>query len=176
MTKRLLALLAASLLAAAPVSSHAQSISLAGGLSQPNGDLGTGVSSGYNATLGLNFGAPLIPLGARIEAGLNGFDYKGGTTGNVRIMDVTANGIFNMGMPYLIGGLGYYNRRINETVAPLGNVTDTQSAMGFNIGAGVRLPLGTLSPFAEVRYHAMLGDKNKAANFKFIPITFGVQF
>jgi hypothetical protein len=175
MTKRILTLLAVGVLAAAPVALHAQSISLAGGISQPNGDLSNGVGSGYNATLGLNFGAPLIPVGARIEGGLNGFNYKGGASGDVRIMNVTANGIFNLGMPYLIGGLGYYNRRINQTV--LGTkVTDTQSAAGINVGGGVRFPLGTLSPFAEVRYHAMLGDKSKAANFQFIPITFGVQF
>jgi hypothetical protein len=175
MTKRFLTLLAAGMLAAVPVSLQAQSISLAGGLSQPNGDLSNGVGSGYNATLGMNFGAPLIPVGARVEGGLNGFSYKGGASGDVRIMNVTANGIFNMGMPYLIGGVGYYNRRINETV--LGTkVTDTQSSAGLNVGAGIRLPLGTLSPFAEVRYHAMLGDKDKAANFRYIPITFGVQF
>ena len=175
MTRRLLSLLAVGLLAAAPASLHAQSISLAGGLSQPNGDLSNGVGSGYNATLGFNFGAPLIPVGARIEGGLNGFNYKGGASGDVRIMNVTANGIFNLGMPYLIGGLGYYNRRTNETV--LGSrVTDTQSAVGVNGGVGMRFPLGTMSPFAEVRYHAMLGDRTKAANFRFIPITFGVQF
>ena len=174
MTRQLLTLLAAGLLAAAPAAS-AQSISLAGGLSQPNGDLSNGVGSGYNAALGFNFGAPLIPLGARVEGGLNGFSYKGGATGDVRIMNVSANGIFNMGMPYVIGGLGYYNRRVNETV--LGTrVTDTQSAMGLNGGIGLRLPLGTMSPFAEVRYHAMMGDKAKGANLRFIPITFGVQF
>ena len=92
--------------AAADWMSAASFISLAGGLSQPNGDLSNGVGSGYNATLGFNFGAPLIPVGARIEGGLNGFNYKGGASGDVRIMNVTANGIFNLGMPYLIGGLG----------------------------------------------------------------------
>lgn len=173
MTRRLLAVLAAGLLAAAPA--QAQSFSIAGGLAQPNGDLSNGVGSGYNAAIGLNFGAPLIPLGARIEGGINGFDYKGTATGNVRIMNVTANGIFKLGMPYLIGGLGYYDRRISETVVGT-NVTDSQRALGFNVGGGVSLPLGLLSPFAEVRYHAMLGDRDKAANFRFIPITFGVKF
>lgn len=174
MIRKLLTLLAVGLLAVAPAT-QAQSISVAGGLSQPNGELSNGVSSGYNAALGFNFGAPLIPLGARIEGGLNGFNYKGGANGNVRIMDVTANGIFNMGMTYLIGGVGYYDRRISEMVVGQ-NVTDTQRSAGLNGGLGMRLPLGTMSPFVEVRYHAMLGDKAKAANFRFIPITFGVQF
>ena len=175
MTKCFFTTVAACLLLISPASAAAQSVSIAGGLSQPNGDLGNGVSSGYNATVGLNFGAPLIPLGARIEGGINGFNYKGGATGNVRIMNVTANGIFKLGLPYLIGGLGYYDRRINDTV--LGsNVTDTQRALGFNVGGGVSLPLGLLSPFVEARYHAMLGDETKGANFQFIPITFGVKF
>ncbi len=175
MSRRLFAVLAAGLLAAAPVSLRAQSLSLAGGLAVPVGDLRDGVNSGYNAALGLNFGAPLVPVGARLEGSINGFDYKNGGAGNVRIMNVTANGIFNLGMSYLIGGLGYYDRRIRETV--LGStVTDTERAAGLNIGGGLRLPLGTLSPFAEIRYHAMLGDKNKAANFQYIPITFGIQF
>lgn len=175
MSRRLFTVLAAGLLAAAPTTARAQSISLAGGLSLPTGDLQNGVNSGYNATLGLNFGAPLLPVGARLEGSINGFDYKGSATGDVRIMNVSANGIFNLGMPYLIGGLGYYDRRIKETVVGT-TVTDNQGAVGINVGGGLRFPLGTLSPFAEIRYHAMLGDKNKAANFQFIPITFGLQF
>lgn len=175
MTRRLLTLAAAALLAAIPATSHAQSFSLAGGLSQPNGTLSDGVNSGYNATLGVNFGAPLLPIGARIEGGFNGFDYKGNTSGNVRIMDVSANGIVNLGMMYGIGGLGYYSRRVEQTLVGT-KVSDSQSAMGLNVGAGIRFPLGTLSPFAEIRYHAMLGDKDKGADMKFIPITFGIQF
>ena len=175
MTKRFFTLLAVAVLVIAPASIRAQSVSLAGGLSQPNGDLSDGVGSGYSAALGFNFGAPLIPLGARIEGGINGFNYKGGASGSVRIMNVTANGIFKLGMPYMIGGLGYYDRQIKETVVGT-QVSETQRALGFNVGGGVSLPLGMLSPFAEIRYHAMLGDKDKAANFQFIPITFGVKF
>ena len=175
MTRRLFAVLAAALLAAVPTAASAQSISLAGGLAIPVGDLEKSASSGYNAALGLNFGAPLVPVGARIEGGINGFDYKSGASGNVRILSVSANGIFNLGMPYLIGGLGYYNRRISQTVLGA-TATSSESAAGINVGGGLRFPLGTLSPFAEVRYHAMLGDRAKGANLQYVPITFGIQF
>jgi hypothetical protein len=48
--------------------------------------------------------------------------------------------------------------------------------MGFNIGAGVRFPLGVMSTFVEARYHKMTGDKAKSADTSYLPITFGIQF
>jgi hypothetical protein len=174
MTRRLLAVLAASLLAAAPAALSAQSmsVSLAGGLSLPTGDLGDGVESGYNGTLGLNFGAPLIPVGARLEGSINGFNAKGSGSGDLRVLSATANATFGLGMPYVIGGIGYYNARVKATV---GTVTaeQTESGAGFNIGAGLSFPLPALSPFVEIRYHQMTGDNS---DIKFIPITFGIKF
>jgi hypothetical protein len=173
MTKRLFAVFAAGLLAAAPVALHAQSISLAGGLSLPTGDLADGVKSGYNGTLGFNFGAPLIPVGARLEGSINGFDAKNGVNGNLRVLSGTANAIVGLGMPYLIGGVGYYHASSKATVGTV-TVEDTNKGAGFNIGAGLTFPLPALSPFVEVRYHQMLGKDND--NVKFIPITFGIKF
>jgi hypothetical protein len=173
MSRRLFAVLTAGLLATAPASLHAQSVSLAGGLALPVSDMGNTEQSGYNATLGLNFGAPLVPVGARLEGSISGFNHKNNVAGDTRVMSLTANAIFNMGMPYLIGGLGYYNGKSKFTA--LGITTEGSSdGAGINIGGGLRFPLGTLSPFVEVRYHQMLGDKNK--NVKFVPITFGIQF
>lgn len=173
MTKRIFAVLAAGLLAAAPATVRAQSISLAGGLSLPTGAMADDEQSGYNGTIGLNIGAPLVPVGARFEGSINGFNHKNNISGDTRILSATANAIFNLGMPYVIGGLGYYNARVKVTTVGLTGEASSDGA-GFNIGAGLRFPLGTLSPFAEVRYHQMLGDKNK--DIKFIPITFGLQF
>jgi hypothetical protein len=172
MTRRLLAVLAAGLLAAAPSTLHAQSISLAGGLSLPVSDMGDVYQSGYNGTLGFNFGAPLIPVGARIEGSINGFNQKGSGSGDLRVLSATANATFGLGMPYLIGGVGYYNARIKTTLGTL-TAEDTESGAGFNIGAGLSFPLPSLSPFVEVRYHQMLGDND---SIKFVPITFGIKF
>lgn len=173
MTRRLFAVLAAGLLAAAPASLHAQSVSLAGGLALPLSDFGKSEQSGYNATLGLNFGAPLVPVGARVEGSINGFNHKNNVSGDTRIMSGTANAIFNLGMPYLIGGLGYYNARVKVTNLGFPTSETTSSGAGINIGGGMRFPLGTLSPFVEVRYHQMLGNNDAV---KFVPITFGLQF
>ena len=173
MTRRLLAVFAAALLAAAPGTLQAQSISLAGGLSLPVGTFGDNEQSGYNATLGFNFGAPLIPVGARIEGSINGFNHKNNIAGDFRVLSATANATFGLGMPYIIGGLGYYNARDKATIGTLTSEV-TRSGAGLNIGGGVSFPLPALSPFLEIRYHQMLGSNNDY--IKFVPITFGIKF
>jgi hypothetical protein len=179
MNRRLLAVLVAGVLVAAPAALSAQSASLvvAGGLSIPVSDLSNSNNSGYNVALGLNFGAPIIPVGARIEAGYNGFDGKSGGGANSRIISGTANAILNLGptsaAPYLIGGLGVYNRHINTN----GLITFADKTVaGVNVGGGIRFPLGGISTFLEARYHAMLGNSTDRTNYQFIPITFGISF
>jgi hypothetical protein len=175
MTRKLFAVLTAGMLAAAPAALQAQSTSLvvAGGLAMPTGNMGNSTQSGYNAALGLGIGAPLVPVGVRLEAGLNGFNFKNNVAGDFRVISGTANATFSLGAPYLIGGLGYYNARQKTTL--LGSSSEiTHSGMGLNAGAGLKFPLGVISPFVEARYHMMFGDQNK--DVKFVPITFGVSF
>jgi hypothetical protein len=178
MTRRLLAVLAAGALLAVPAASRAQSTSIlvSGGLSVPMSDLSDFSNSGYNVNLGLAFGAPIIPVGARIEAGFSSFDAKNGG-GSTRIASATANAILNLGptgaAPYLIGGLGIYNRHFSDE----GLVsTPDKTTAGVNIGGGIRFPLGGISTFLEARYHVMLGSRDENSNYQFIPISFGVQF
>lgn len=178
MSRRLLAVLAAGALFALPAVSHAQSASIlvSGGLSVPMSDLGDVSNSGYNINVGVALGAPLIPVGARFEGGFSSFDAKGGGA-TTRIASATANAILNLGTmgasPYLIGGLGIYNRRFSSDAF---NASDSKTTAGVNIGGGIRFPLGGISTFLEARYHVMLGNSNEATNLKFIPISFGVQF
>lgn len=179
MSRRLLAVLAAGALLAFPAAARAQgstSILVSGGLSVPMSDLSDNVNSGYNINLGLAFGAPIIPVGARIEGGFSSFDGKGGGT-TTRIASATANAVLNLGptgaAPYLIGGLGIYNRRFSSDLL---NAADSRTTAGVNIGGGIRFPLGGISTFLEARYHLMLGNQSEATNLQFIPISFGVQF
>lgn len=179
MSRRLLAVLAAGALFALPAAVRAQgstSFLVSGGLSLPMSDLGDNVNSGYNINLGLAFGAPIIPVGARIEGGFSSFDAKGGGA-STRIASATANAVLNLGptgaAPYLIGGLGIYNRRFSSDFT---GAADSKTSAGVNIGGGIRFPLGGISTFLEARYHVMLGNQNEATNLQFIPISFGVQF
>lgn len=181
MNRTLLTLLAASTLAAAPQVLSAQaktSISIAGGLSAPVSSLGDLTDMGYNVAAGINLTPALSPIGLRFEGGYNGFNVSGGD-GDVRIISVTANAVFNLtklpDSPYLIGGLGYYNQQFT-TGSNSFEVQTSRSAAGVNIGGGLRFPLGGLSTFFEARYHVMFADANGGASSQFIPITFGIAF
>ncbi len=179
MSRRLLTALTAGALLALPAAVRAQgstSFLVSGGLSLPMSDLGDYSNSGYNVNVGLAFGAPIIPVGARIEGSFSSFDAKGGGA-STRIASATANAVLNLGptgaAPYLIGGLGIYNRRFNSDFTGEAN---SKTSAGVNIGGGIRFPLGGISTFLEARYHVMLGNRDEGTNLQFIPISFGVQF
>jgi hypothetical protein len=177
MTRRFLIIAAATVLAAAPTTSSAQaSFLIAGGLNAPVGRLGDITDLGYNVAAGLNLGSTAAPIGVRLEGAYNGLGYKGGG-GDVRIITGTANAIFNLGTtrdaPYIIGGLGAYNRSAGSSTFGYGS---SSTVVGINGGAGLRFPLSGLSTFFEARYHVMLGNSADGTNYQFIPITFGIAF
>jgi hypothetical protein len=147
------------------------SLSVAGGIAAPVSDLGDVADLGYNIGIGLNFGGTRLPIGARLEGGLNGFGLKDFDE-NVRIVTGTANAIVNFSQnadsPYLIGGLGIYNTKFGDA--------DSDNSAGINLGGGLRFPLGGLSTFLELRYHSTLSDDGPRGRLQFIPITFGIAF
>ncbi|MEP6999954.1 MAG: hypothetical protein ABI969_05720 [bacterium] len=177
MTQRLLVIAITAALAAVPTAARAQvSFLVAGGLNAPVGRLGDITDLGYNVTAGLNFGAPVVPIGVRLEGAYNGLGYKGGG-GDIRIISGTANAVFNLGTtreaPYLIGGVGAYNRSSGSSAVGYGG---GKTAIGLNGGAGLRFPLNRFTTFFEARYHVMLGNAADGTNYQFIPITFGIAF
>jgi hypothetical protein len=173
MIRRLSAALAGSaLILLLPTIGSAQTaLSVAGGISAPVSDLGDFADMGYNVGVGLNFGGTRLPIGARLEGGLNGFGLKDSDQ-SVRIITGTANAIVNFSQkadsPYLIGGLGIYNTKFGDF--------DSDNSAGVNIGGGLRFPLGELTTFVEARYHSTLSDDSRGGRLQFIPITFGVVF
>jgi hypothetical protein len=188
MTRTLLLLLAAGAVAATPARATAQlstGFSLAGGIAIPRGTGSNQVDNGYNVAAGLNIGAPLIPVGLRLEGAYNAFNAKGSTSGNSasqNVISATANGTFGLGLPYLIGGIGYYSTKETGTSGGVTYNSDRANALGLNGGVGLRFPLGVISTFAEIRYHKMMGSSNSnnlnlpSADVSYIPITFGINF
>jgi hypothetical protein len=177
MNLRFLAAATAAIIAVGAAPAHAQlSLSVAGGINLPVGSLGDAADEGYNAAVAVNVGAPLLPVALKFEGAYNGLQLKR-DGGDVRIISGTANAVFNIGRasdaPYLIAGLGAYNRRL--TLNPFG-LTSDETVVGINAGGGLRFPLGGLTTFFEARYHAMLGGSSDATNYQFIPITFGIVF
>lgn len=186
MRTTLLLLIAGISVAARGVRAQRPSLVVAGGMSIPVGDDRV-IRNGANATVGLNFGRPPIPLGMRIEAGINTFNFNAarGLSGNRRVVTVTANGTLMYGAPYLIGGVGYYHTSGSNTgtgnslacfPAPDCTATTrgTSSTLGVNGGVGYRIPLRGITSFAEVRYHRPLLAFDRGGHF--IPILLGVAF
>ena len=177
MIKRFLTVLAtAGALGGAPPLHAQASLLVSGGLNAPVGRLGEITDMGYIITGGLNLGAPVAPVGARLEGSYSDLGFKGGG-GDIRLISGTANAIFNLGTtrdaPYLIAGVGAYNRSSGSNTFGYGNGS---TVVGINGGAGLRFPLSGVSTFFEARYHIMLGNAADGTNYQFIPITFGISF
>jgi Outer membrane protein beta-barrel domain len=172
MRSSLFAVLVAGTLTLSPqVASCQARFGISGGLAVPLDDLGDVADVGYNVTAALHFGGTHVPIGARIEGGLSGFSLEDADD-DVRVLNLTVNAVANIGQkpnsPYFIGGLGIYNSKVASF--------DSKSALGINLGGGLRFPIGILSTFLEARYHLMLGDRPDFANLQFIPITFGFVY
>ena len=161
----------------------AQSVSpirfgVAGGLTLPQGDDADFVSAGYHILGTLGFQAPMVPAGLRVDLAYNKMGEKDDSGLDYTVLSGTLNGMFNLGMaptvsPYLIGGLGFYNQKIEA-----GGEDESETNLGLNGGIGLRFGLSGFSTFAEARYHYIFSkdDETGADNSSIIPISFGIMF
>src|SRR5688500_2741030 len=102
-------------------------------------------------------------------------------TGNVDLLGASANLVLpltqSMIRPYLIGGVGVYNRRVSQdisgTIDEFQSLRDKQTNLGFNGGIG--LSFGGLGPafFVEARYHSVGTSPERT---KFVPVVVGFTF
>jgi hypothetical protein len=105
----------------------------------------------------------------------------GTVTGNVNLVGAAANLVLplmqSVVRPYLIGGVGVYNRRVSQdvsgTIDEFQNLRDEQTDVGYNGGIG--LSIGGLGPsfFVEARYVSVATTPDKT---KFIPVVVGFSF
>ena len=143
------------------------------GLVPPAGIFADRYEAGGHAAVGLERRNPGSRAGWRVEGTWDDFSPKyGGRTNHARAVGLAANGILTLTPPrftavalYTIGGFGYYNTR--ESALFHG----TQSDLGWNIGGGLRLPLGRASLYLEGRL-----DGIPIADMYFVPLTLGVAF
>ena len=109
-------------------------------------------------------------------------DGVGDVTGNVNLIGGTANIVLPLTQsvvkPYLIGGVGIYNRRVSQNVAgtvdEFQSLKDSQSRkVGYNGGVG--LSIGGVGPsfFIEARYHSVATEPDKT---RFVPVVVGFSF
>jgi hypothetical protein len=171
LVSRVATFIAATLLTASSL--HAQaSFSIAAGATLPVGTTGDAFELGYNASVGVGIKPPLAPLGVRFEGMFSQMGGKSPSTVGARTLALTANGTYTL-VPqlYAIGGVGMYNSKATDL--PAGATSDAETDFGFNIGAGLNIPLTGFGTFAEIRYHHIPVE---GGSVKFIPITFGIKF
>jgi hypothetical protein len=133
-------------------------------------DGGGGAELGFHLGAGLELRPPLMPIGLRFDGA---FDRMGieDLDANWSIWSLTANAVVApMASPlYFIGGVGFYSTDLTGE----GIDEPSESDFGFNLGAGLSLPLTGFSTFIEARWHNINVEGD---NIQFIPIVFGIRF
>lgn len=161
------ALVLAAMFIAAPALQAQASFGIAAGATLPMGDAADAYKMGYHATLSLGIKPPLAPVGVRAEGMFNSLDVDGADA-SLRLMGLTVNGTYTL-IPtaYLIGGVGMYNSKIS------GSAADAENDFGFNVGAGLNIPLTGFGTYIEARYHHIPVD---GGSFQFVPVSVGIRF
>lgn len=153
------------------------SFGIALGASKATGDGSDQINLGYHVLGTIAFAPPTMPVGLRVDAMYNAFGFDGAGDGKLNIMGVNVNATWGMPMaaspvsPYLIGGLGMYNSKVDFDGC--GDACKGQTDFGFNVGVGTKFALSGFGTFAEIRYHSIQSDGGSSA---FIPISFGIMF
>ena len=153
MFKRILMISAAAvaLAAVSPRQASAQSVYVMAGGAFPTGDFGSAFDTGWMVASGLKlpFGPGGLWLGVEGSYGQNG----------TAVDEVDANPIGAMGRLGLDipipGGLNPYvfiGGGLLALKASVGDLSDTVSKFGYQVGGGFNLGSGPISPFIEVRY------------------------
>jgi hypothetical protein len=163
-------------------SAKAVSLGISGGAAIPAGDFGDLYTTGFNGTVSLMLRSVGSPVGLRLDGMYNKMSVKDDATITVPgfgiadaavITGANANLVYHLPgtgiSPYLIGGGGIYNMKIDVDG---GDDPDSENKFGVNGGIGASFPLSGFSTFIEARYHHVFTD-NKATQF--IPVTFGIS-
>lgn len=188
-------------LAALPLSSlSAQKAGLGFGASiganLPNGEFGDGAKTGLVANGFVGIGTGRFGLRGelfwsrsdldnafirRVGNAVLPSDGIGTVTGDVNLIGGSANLVLPLTQspirPYLIGGVGVYNRRVAQDIGgavdEFRSLKDEQTDVGYNGGIG--LSVGGVGPsfFIEARYHSVSTTPEKT---KFVPVVIGFSF
>lgn len=188
--------LAVAPLTVAPLAAQGFGFGASVGANLPNGRYADGAKTGLVAT-GLVELRPTSSLGVRGELFWSRSDIDSplirdagnrtlpagsyNTSGNVDLIGGIADVVYSFGppllRPYLVGGVGVYRRRVAQdisgTAQEFQHLRRSDSNVGYNGGAGLKLSLGPLAAFVEARYHSVSTTPDRTS---FVPVTVGVMF
>jgi opacity protein-like surface antigen len=171
---------------AKPQAAAAKSISfgVSAGAAIPTGDMGDGFNTGFGLT-GLADMKTSMPVNFRGELSFNRFgakDMPAGIDGHSRILAGIVNAVWSVPtsggiQPYFLGGPGVYSLKTTVSDGDA-DLSVSKTAMGINGGMGLNFHVGTLSSFAEIRYHNVFSkdDDKGFTNTQTIPLSFGIRF
>lgn len=141
------------------------------GAAIPSGDAANGINTGLTLGAGLSFRPPMLPVGLRFDGDYNRFGAKD-VDAHLNIWSLTANAEIAPAMSpiYFIGGIGMYS---SSAGGPDVLDSTTETDIGFNGGAGFRLPMVGFKPFVEARFHSISSEGERS---NYIPIVLGLSF
>ena len=202
---RFFATVAIALAAGVPAAAHAQTpaspvtLVLMGGAAMPMGDLDDIGNTGFTLGAGAEFGVSMLPFGLRAELGFTRFGEVSQDLGEFSAavrpsnLAVTLNAIVGPTVPaatirpYFIGGVGFYNAKIDGEFSEGGigvSGSEDKAGFGLNGGAGVRFQFVGFSSFIEARYHHLFKgmpdfeSEEEEPQWKsagYVPIIFGIS-
>ncbi len=150
----------------------AQRIMVGGGLLMPMGDYKTADKMGFIGQAGIGF--PAGPIGIRIEADYGQTSHKAPADGNTKIIGGMGAAVYHFKTPasvtpYVLGGVGMYNVKVDVT--GVGSASETKFAFG--VGAGLEMKMTSMSLYLEAKY---MNIATSGSATTFIPITVGLRF
>lgn len=164
-------ILAAAFLAALPAAASAQ-FQVGVGAAIPTGDLADAYDTGLHFQGSFNIGLPVLP-DIRIDGIYQKFDND---ASNTNVLGGGVNLLLDLPLvvikPYLLAGAGYYDVSTEADDGTGGEIDVSDGALGLTGGAGLRVALGRLGVFGEVRVLKITGD----ADITDIPVIVGVTF
>lgn len=164
----------------------------------PTGDLANRNPVGYNLTAGMGVTPSASSLGFRVEGLYDAFNGKHnyivvctGAAGCGRqswVSGLTLNLTYSRLLPrharrrrapatlYAIGGYGFYTVHLPTESGPtpggvVGFDLRDRALTGWNVGGGIRFPVGNVSAYVEARVHTMT-----QTGTRIVPVSFGLIF
>jgi opacity protein-like surface antigen len=149
------------------------------GVLMPLGDYNTFDKPGWIVGGGATYWLTGGTLGVRGDASYGQTKHDGGIGGDTKIAGGMASLVYGLGSsaasmrPFVTGGLGFYNVKI-ETTGP-GASSFSETKIAFGAGAGVMLKLGTggMRAVVATRFTSV---STSGSSTTFLPITVGLTF
>ena len=158
-------------------------IGITAGAAIPTGNFSDGYSKGMAVTGILAVGVADLPIGLRFDGMYHAFPGRtvtpagGGAdilTPDLRLWGLSGNLVITTAgtsaKPYLLGGVGFYNSKVDSAEA------NSRNNLGFSGGVGSTFNVGPFASVLEVRYHAISRKPEDGGNIHFVPVLLGIMF